>query len=449
MRRTPSRQSLVKIKPQLPAAPDGSEDRVESRDRSYDEFRRHVRETADQRTSRDEKVSRVPDPDTNSSPTVPLSVTKHRIIGNDDEVQRLNRSVSELREHLSETLSKNEELISLLHEKDMMIASLKRELLCADEKSDQLSGISSDHDRIIMDLSNDLQASHAENAQLKREVDDYRCKCTDLESELFKMKDEAIAADSQLARRTSSTVASEYDLLYSILDGLSVGSIRESVGATRDGSATDVGTAVYNTTATDNSVQSSHETESEDMDSRHQKDRDFHKYPELMDHVSALEEQLQESTMIVVHREKEISTLIAAQQSFLEEQTYLRNEIHELRQQKIDAQSRINEYEDKIRLFKVEISELKNRQHRLQLENLKYSSSVPPLLKASASSEIEEFPDTYDYANLSLSEFNEVIIQKLIMVRNHFPPYILRQFLAGPYIREDENKKAASRLHRK
>ena len=419
MRRTPSRQSLAKIKTPLSAVSDiSSEERAEPRDRSYDEFRRRVRETADQRTHRDDKSSRSSDLELERapSPSDPLSAGKQRVVDNDDEVHRLQRCVTELREHLSETLSKNEELISLLHEKDLTIASLKRELLCADERSDHLSGISSDHDKIITDMSHELQAAHAENAQLKREVDEYRCKCIDLESELFKVKDEAIAADSQSARRTSSTVTNEYDLLYSILDGLTIGPIRESNGMTKEGSAIEVGSSAYNTLATDNSVQSSHETESEDMDSRHAKDREFNKYPELVDHLSALEEQLQESTMIVVHREKEISTLIAAQQSFLEEQAYLRKEIHELRQQKIDAQSRMNEYEEKMRLLKVEISELKNRQHRLQLENLKYSSSVPPMLKATVSTDTEEFPDSYDYANLSLSEFNEVVIQKLILV---------------------------------
>ena len=38
------------------------------------------------------------------------------------------------------------------------------------------------------------------------------------------------------------------------------------------------------------------------------------------------------------------------------------------------------------------------------------------MLKATVSTDTEEFPDSYDYANLSLSEFNEVVIQKLILV---------------------------------
>ena len=420
MRRTPSRQSLARIKSPLgEIVPYNSDERAEVKDRSYDAFRKHVRETADLKSKVEDKSKGEPQSPPNDS------VALRRGVNGDNEVQRLNRCVEELREHLSDTLTKNEELISIIHEKDMVIASLKRELVCADEKSNHFSGLSTDHERIILSMSNELQDSHEENAKLKREVDEFRLRCHDLESELFKMKDEAIVANSQLTQRASSEVTSEYELLYSILDGLTIGPSRGTSGSAKDGSLADIAFSTNTTVATDNSAQSSHETESEDLDNRQPKDREYAKHSDFLEQLVALEEQLQESTMIIVHREKEISTLIAAQRSFLDEQTYLRKEVHEVRQQKIDAQSQIAEYEEKLRLLKVEVSELKNRLHKLQLENLKYTNISPPVLNSTSSTDLEEFPDSYDYANLPLSEFNEIIIQKLILVKLIILPFLV------------------------
>ena len=284
-------------------------------------------------------------------------------------------------------------------------------------------------EKLIGELSHDLQMQLEKNVQLVRAMDALKSDYTQLESELFKARDEAIAMESRTTFSSCSihqhpSVASEYELLDSIIGDLTFGG--EGEGMIAKSLSLDSHSPFENLSSGVTSTQSA-ETDVGEVHA--QLEREMERVSELTEKLQQYEEELQQSAALIMSREKDISTLISTQQSILHDHANLRTDFVEMKKEKMVLQGRVTDLEAEIRRLQERLLGLKDDLHSSQLSELRIGRiSSEDLcsfgLKASEledDGELEEeerAEEGFNYAGLKFLEFTEPLFQQLILVRS-------------------------------
>jgi chromosome segregation ATPase len=426
IRKTPSRSSLIKTttksirKDSIITATTSTDDsysistpstpRIE--EAGYADFRSNIKELLEVKAQLVERNAYILSLETQLSASNHSSASVLMIEEQEKHVQKVSECIHELKSHLDESHDRNEELEAQLIEMDRIISMLKQDLLDSQDGHEVFGGVLTERDQVIRDLSRDLYESQSQNITLKRELEDCRFKHDELERELFRAKDEAIILSSRVAQTASEEVTAEYDLLRSILDGIDFQTHKDIVVSSASLNSIEASEIVPSAPPSSESIEPNESI----REIASQLEKEQSKKTELIERLTLFEQELQQSTLVIISREKEISTLIAAQQAFLEEQTHLRRELNESRHQKIDLQNLMAQHDEKNRSLKVEMTELRNRLHEAQLEQMKAMMPVSLHRRQTSEDYVDAYVDSYDYSHMNISDFSDVVIQKLILV---------------------------------
>lgn len=276
---------------------------------------------------------------------------------------------------------------------------------------------------LVEALSADLEATQRQNDEYKRQAADLRSQFDSVQTELFACRDQNIALGSniaQLTRHKSPNVASEYDTLHAIIGDM----FPEPLSRTSPITPPSI-----------HRIESDKESDSNQSDAGQSKGSANEDHVEAMDELRTqleaelkraafCEEQLEQSALVLVSREKEISALIASQLSILGDHEQLRAESAEERAYRNRLQTQVDTVTEANARLVGELAQLKDKYFGAQMASLKKEAelSLGSRSMDSDGDEDEEdgaFKDSLDYASLLPGDFTEALTQKLLLVGSH------------------------------
>jgi chromosome segregation ATPase len=300
--------------------------------------------------------------------------------------------------------------------KDDKIKELENIINRESKKSKELAALLREKEHVIEEMTADLNEVVVKSNEFKRDVDELRTKLAETQSELYQSKDTIIALNSTISHYNASMsphVSSEYDLLDSIIGDLKID--------------TTLLTPVHRIESDHSESSTPKESKGSDVDEGTlelladiKRDLDFEKKTS-----AKLQEQLDQCVTINLSREKELSSLVTAQDSYLRERLQLQEELHEVRQDCARLRDKYDGMTLTNKKVQHELSVSKEMYVALQMEVMKKDAAASSdkisrsISRSNTDTEEEplvEFKDSFDYGSVAVADLTKSNTQSLLLV---------------------------------